>query len=143
MSEPTSESILKDFSLRQDVCDNKPLFDIDVDGNWFYQGSPLPKKFAKLFYSILFYQDKQHYLITPVEKVKVYVVQEPIKIVDYQLLESGQVEITTSLDTQCMLESLNAITVLDDKITCLIQHGLTASFNRPTYYRYIDEVILT
>ncbi|RYV01281.1 DUF1285 domain-containing protein [Shewanella sp. OPT22] len=143
MSEPTSESVLKDFSLRQNVCDEKSLFDIDVEGNWFYQGSPLPKKFAKLFYSILFYQDEQHYLITPAEKVKVYVEQEPIKIVDYQLLESGQVEVTTSLDTKCILESLNVFTVSDDKITCLIQHGLTASLNRPAYYRYIDEVILT
>lgn len=35
------------------LCSPAPLFHIDTDGHWHYQGSPLPDKFARLFMTIL------------------------------------------------------------------------------------------
>lgn len=141
MNKPDSESILKGFTLRQDLCDEQVLFKIDSEGHWFYQGSPLPTKFARLFCSILYFQERQYFLITPVEKVKVEVEQEPIKIVDYKVLENGQVQMTTSLETISTIDSIEALHIYEDKITCRIERDLTASLNRACYYRYIEEFI--
>ena len=35
MGEPNSESILKDFDLRQDLCNDQALFSIDSEGAGF------------------------------------------------------------------------------------------------------------
>ncbi len=142
MSEPQAESILKEFTLQSDLCSEESLFHIDSEANWFYQGSPLPKKFARLFYSILNVESGEHYLITPVEKVKVDVIHEPIKIVDYELLADGCVQLTTNLETKYVVDSFNVFYVTDSKITCTIDRGLMASLNRACYYRYIEEYIL-
>ena len=141
MSEPNSESIFKGFDLQQDLCSVQALFSIDSEGRWFYQGSPLPTKFARLFFSILYCENNEHFLITPVEKVKVDVEMDPIKIVDYQLLEDGKVELTLSLEVISIINSLDKLTVSDDKISCQIERNLTASFNRASYYRYINEFL--
>ncbi len=142
MSERSPESVFKDFDLRRDLCGDNALFDIDAEGRWFYQSSPLPTKFARLFFSILHYENDEHFLITPAEKVKVNVEKEPVKIVDYRLLNDGKVQLISSLETVCVIDSIEQLSVSDDKICCQIERGLTASFNRASYYRYINEFLI-
>ena len=62
---PTSSMLSEGIPL----CSEVALFNIQVTGDWLYQGTALPMKFAKLFAGILHCIEDEHFLITPVEKV--------------------------------------------------------------------------
>ncbi|MBT1445811.1 hypothetical protein KJI95_14995 [Shewanella sp. JM162201] len=51
----SNPSLHQDLKGRDEpkLCSPAPLFHIDADGHWHYQGSPLPDKFARLFITIL------------------------------------------------------------------------------------------
>lgn len=54
LQEFTSKPKLDDVVTRPtELCSEVALFRIQLSGDWLYQGSPLPTKFAKLFASIL------------------------------------------------------------------------------------------
>ncbi len=69
--------------------------DIDMriarDGTWYYQGSPIGRKpLVRLFASVLRRDaDGEHYLVTPVEKVRVRVDDAPFVAVELQRLGRG------------------------------------------------------
>ncbi|MGI2261533.1 DUF1285 domain-containing protein [Shewanella sp. GXUN23E] len=121
--------------------DGRPLFVIDGQGNWYYQHSPLPKKFARLFSSILNCVDGVYQLITPVERVAVEVREYPLLVVDYEAQDSG-FWIRTSLETEFVVNK-QALTCLDESVLCILPRGLKAKFNRACYYRFINEFVLT
>ncbi|MBB1270384.1 DUF1285 domain-containing protein [Shewanella sp. SR44-3] len=129
------------------LCDDitkAPLFDIDAEGNWLYLASPLPAKFAKLFASILYCIDEQHYLITPVEKLRVSVAATPLVMVDYQLLagsSDNNINFISSIGVEYSVINTD-IEVNDDGIYLALGRGLTARLGRACYYRYINEFIL-
>ena len=57
--------------------------DMRIDGNgfWFHEGEPiLREKLAHLFASILWFEDSQHYLVTPAEKLAIEVEDAPFLI---------------------------------------------------------------
>ncbi|RLV58393.1 DUF1285 domain-containing protein [Parashewanella curva] len=137
----TAEAALRKMSSQVELCSEEVLFNIDSEGQWFYQNAPLPSKFARLFSGILKYIDQEYFLITPVEKVRVEVAAEPFKLVDYQLARDGSVNVTTSIGTEFHIESVKMFNIFDDKITCDLPNGLNASLNRACYYRYIEEFL--
>lgn len=52
---------------------------IKVNGEWFYQGTPIKRHtLVKLFSSILRKEDGEFYLVTPVEKVRIQVDDAPL-----------------------------------------------------------------
>jgi len=47
---------------------------IDAQGHWFHEGEPIARdKLVQLFASILWCENDQHYLVTPVEKLAIVV----------------------------------------------------------------------
>ncbi|QDO83823.1 DUF1285 domain-containing protein [Shewanella psychropiezotolerans] len=130
--------------LRQDnaLCTETVLFHIDNQGQWFYQNEPLPTKFARLFSSILQRIDAEHFLITPVEKLKVSVESVPLIIVDYQALESGSFKLVTGLDTYFNIEGVSAFTIEEDGVFVELSNGLAAKLGRACYYRFVEEYVL-
>ncbi|MGL5393396.1 MAG: DUF1285 domain-containing protein, partial [Shewanella sp.] len=76
-----------DASLQASFRGAKPgeaasLFDINASGEWYYQGAPLPTRFAKLFAGILHGIEGEYFLMTPVETIQVRVVDVPLLIVE-------------------------------------------------------------
>ena len=116
-------------------------FCIDAQGDWHYQQSPLPKKFARLFSSILYCIDGVYQLITPVERVAVEVEEFPLQVVDYER-QDGRFWIRTALETEFTLDE-QAVTCLDECVLCALPRGLKAKLNRACYYRFINEFVLT
>ncbi|MCE9678316.1 DUF1285 domain-containing protein [Shewanella sp. AS1] len=96
---PSQDAQTQLHSLTQgaELCSDKPLFFIDAKGEWLYRQGRLPEKFCRLFCSILHCIDGQYYLITPVEKCLVEVSDSPLLVVDYELLESGELSLSTSI----------------------------------------------
>ena len=130
--------------LRQDnaLCTETVLFNIDNQGLWFYRNEPLPTKFARLFSSILHRIDAEHFLITPVEKLKVSVESVPLIIVDYNELKNGCFELVTGLDTRFDIEGVSAFTIEEDSVFVELSNGLAAKLGRACYYRFVEEYIL-
>lgn len=129
-----------------DVPGAAPLFHILLDGTWQYLASPLPLKFAKLFASILYCIEGEHFLITPVEKLRVSVAKSAFVIVDYQLLTlevdnvSG-LKLITSLGSEHIVDSQDTLNITDEGIYTQLMRGVTACFGRACYYRYVNEFI--
>ena len=68
-----------------DLCEGVK-FNIDRNGEWFYQNSPLKKESLKiLFASILKKENNNYYCVTPVEKVLVEVDLAPYMIIDFRI----------------------------------------------------------
>ncbi|MGB0895104.1 MAG: DUF1285 domain-containing protein [Parashewanella sp.] len=138
-----SDSPLAKFRTEHNVelCSEQELFHIDAQGQWFYQQSQLPNKFAKLFSQILQLEGDQYFLVTPVEKVKVTVKNVPFNIVDFNELASGAIELTSSIGTVHQLNNVEAFVVHESAITCVVERELSANLNRACYYRFIEKYL--
>lgn len=130
------------LAMEAELSPEDALFRIDAQGDWFYFDEILPIKFARLFSSILNYTDAEYFLITPVEKLRVMVSEHALCIVDYHCLETGGLEVTTSLETRYMLDSIEAFKVNDEEIYTVVERGLTAKLSRACYYRFINEFMM-
>jgi len=70
---------------------------IDSNGFWFHEGDPIEReKLARLFASILWYEDGQHYLVTPVEKLAINVEDTPFVIHQMEYVDDAWVVVTNT-----------------------------------------------
>lgn len=136
------DNALKHLSHATPLCVETCLFTIDNQGQWFYQNEPLPTKFARLFSSILHCIDEEHFLITPVEKLRVSVTSTPLLIVDYQQVTSEQFTVTTSLETQFELTGFSSFLLDEDGVYTDLPRGLRAKLGRACYYRFVEEYLV-
>jgi hypothetical protein len=60
-------------------------FDIDKDANWFYNGSKIERlNMIKLFSKLIKIEGESYFIVTPSEKIPVYVVNEVFSIIDFK-----------------------------------------------------------
>lgn len=126
--------------------------DIDIriarDGTWFYMGSPIGRKrLVKLFSTVLRKdEDGEHYLVTPVEKLRINVEAAPFIVVE---LEEHGKEQEQELFLRTMTDDV--IRVDDDHKMWVeysedgepspyveIRDGLNALIARNVYYQLIE-----
>lgn len=138
----SAELALKNMTQGVPLCSETALFSIDSQGHWRYLDSPLPSKFARLFYSILHYIDDEYYLITPVEKVRVQVSRVPLFIVDYLLDDSGCLTVISAISTQHENIPVSDFIIGEQDISLVLENGLKAELGRACYYRFIEEFVL-
>ncbi|WP_339113559.1 DUF1285 domain-containing protein [Thioclava sp. GXIMD2076] len=123
--------------------------DIEIrrDGTWFYLGTPIGREpLVKLFASILKREGDDYFLVTPVEKVGIRVVDAPFVAVDAEAVGAGEAQ------------SLRFRTNVGDEVTAGPEHpirisfdasgepspyihirrGLEALIDRKTFYRLVD-----
>ena len=126
--------------------------DIDMeirrDGTWFYLGTPMGRiGLVKLFSSILWREGDAYFLVTPVEKVGIRVVDVPFVAVDCVVEGSGPdqtLTFTTNVDDTVTAGPANPIRVIRDPVTgepspyVLVRRNLEALIDRKTFYRLID-----
>ncbi|MGL4221444.1 MAG: DUF1285 domain-containing protein [Shewanella sp.] len=127
-----------------ELCSEVALFRIQLSGEWLYQDNPLPTKFAKLFASILHCIDGEHFLITPVEKVRIEVVDMPLVIVGYlKHAQAPMLTLKTSIGTEHHLTDFNLLKLTDFGIYLPLERGLWGKLNRACYYHFVNEFNLT
>jgi hypothetical protein len=134
----------KSWQEKVRLCDDPhaaAFFHIQRDGHWHYLGSPLPNKFSKLFSRILYCFDGEHFLITPVEKLRVSVEKVPLIIVAYEDGAAG-FTLVTSLGTEHDGIQKEDVSLTEEGVYFPLERGLTACLNRACYYRYINEFII-
>ncbi|MFP1642917.1 DUF1285 domain-containing protein [Pontitalea aquivivens] len=121
--------------------------EIRRDGSWFYLGTPIGRPaLVRLFASILKLEDGKYFLVTPVEKVGIRVVDAPFVAVDVELTGTGAgqaLRFTTNVGDTVTAGPDNPIRVergADGTPAPYvhIRRGLEALIDRKTFYRLVD-----
>ena len=129
----------------------KPEFhgsiDMRIDGNgfWFHEGEPiLREKLAHLFASILWFEDSQHYLVTPAEKLAIDVEDAPFLIHQVERIDDTWIA-TTNTHEQIIIGDQNPVVLRDYKGHWLpyvnVRYDLWARLNRSVYYQWVVEAM--
>ncbi len=119
------------------------------DGTWFYHGSPIGRKrLVKLFASVLRREDDGHYyLVTPVEKGRVEVVDAPFVAVAMDVSGDGpgqRLTFRTNIDEEVVADDAHPIRVDHNQLTgepspyVLVRDGLEALIGRAVYYDLVE-----
>ncbi|QYK03749.1 DUF1285 domain-containing protein [Shewanella zhangzhouensis] len=117
-------------------CSEQPLFTIDEAGRWYYQGEPLPDKFARLFMGILRPDSGGWALVTPAERVKVTVARTPVVIVDFEM-QADQFLLTCVLGSQYRVDKAD-ISLIEEGVFISLPNLKTGSMSRSCFYRYAE-----
>src|SRR5210317_1394460 len=107
---------------------------IDREGNWFYQGSIIGRD--KL-------ENRNYYLVTPVEKVLVKVDLAPYMIVDYEVdSDNKKIILKTNLDLSFPLDRDHKLTIKkigDEDIPFVyVRNNIKGFIARSVYYSLIE-----
>lgn len=129
-----------------DFCGDLDM-EIRRDGTWFYEGTPIGRKpLVRLFSTILKLEDGKYFLVTPVEKVGIRVIDAPFVAVDIEAAGSGQTQnitFTTNVDDTVIAGPDHKIRVTRDASGepspyVHIRAGLEALIDRKSFYRLVD-----
>ena len=154
---PTADSLMKAAREAQKGGKIPPVHlwnpefcgDLDMeirrDGTWFYMGTPIGRHaLVKLFSSILKLEDGQYFLVTPVEKVGIRVVDKPFVAVDIEAAGAGQViSFTTNVEDTVIAGPEHPIRVVRDEEGepspyVMVRAGMEALIDRKSFYRLVD-----
>lgn len=123
---------------------------IEADGKWFHEGVQIKRSsLVKLFASILRREDDdEYYLLTPVEKWRITVVDTALIVVDIDVLNIGQqdqqIVLTTNVDTKVVVSNEFPLIISfaegsnEPHPTVSLPNLLTAKLTRPVFYRLVD-----
>ena len=156
---PTADSLMKAAREAQKGGKIPPVHlwnpefcgDLDMeirrDGTWFYMGTPIGRHaLVKLFSSILKLEDGQYFLVTPVEKVGIRVVDKPFVAVDIEAAGAGAEQVisfTTNVEDTVIAGPEHPIRVVRDEggepsPYVMVRAGMEALIDRKSFYRLVD-----
>ncbi|WEF23093.1 DUF1285 domain-containing protein [Paracoccus sp. S3-43] len=113
--------------------------EIRADGTWFYQGTPIGRPaMVRLFSTILRREGDRFFLVTPVEKVGIRVVDAPFVAVDADILPDA-VAFVTNVGDRVTAGPDHPITLRGTadapRPYVHVRAGLEALIDRKTFYR--------
>lgn len=113
--------------------------EIRADGTWFYQGTPIGRPaMVRLFSTILRREDDGFFLVTPVEKVGIRVVDAPFVAVDADI-RPDSITFDTNVGDRVTAGPDNPIvlrgTADEPRPYVHVRAGLEALIDRKTFYR--------
>ncbi|CTQ49041.1 DUF1285 domain-containing protein [Jannaschia donghaensis] len=121
--------------------------DIDIvikrDGTWIHEGTPIGRQgLVKLFASILKKEGEEHFLVTPVEKVRLQVEDAPFVAVDFDVAD-GVITFRTNVDDLVGAGPDAPIRVEfsdegEPSPYVEVRRGLQALIDRKSFYRLVE-----
>ncbi|MAL77543.1 MAG: proteophosphoglycan precursor [Sneathiella sp.] len=119
------------------------------DGTWFYLGSPIGRKpLVRLFSGVIRYDDdKEYYLVTPVEKIRITVDDAPFVAVEMFVDGTGRdrtISFRTNVDDFVIMDAEHPFRLEIDPETkepspyVLVRANLEALINRPVFYELVN-----
>jgi len=121
--------------------------DIDMevlpDGTWNYMGTPiLRRRLIHLFASVLRKEGDDYFLVTPLEKCRIRVLDVPFQIILMNVIGEGtlqSLEITTDMGETVVVDSEHPLRMVhrnDESIPyVMIRAGMEGRMNRNVYYQ--------
>lgn len=142
--EPPVESWNPDFSGDIDIR-------IDREGRWFHEGGLFGRQsLVNLFSSILKKENDEYFLVTPVEKWRIQVDEEPFVFIDmnWEHTEDGQssLELMTNTGDKIVVGAshpfrLSVAESGDPRPAVLVRRNLWGLINRSVFYQLVDDVM--
>ena len=116
---------------------------IDSNGFWFHEGEPiLREKLVSLFASILWFENDQHYLVTPAEKLSIAVEDTPFLVHQMERIDDTWVAVTNTHE-QIIIGDANPVALREYRGHWLpyvnVRYDLWARLNRSVYYHWVSE----
>lgn len=129
-----------------EYCGELPLT-INDKGEWFYEGTPFTRpQLVNLFASVLKKENDTYFLVTPVEKVKITVVDVPFIITQWHRdPHNNEIICTTATaDTFCLNAQHPCELRLDAKQNQYlpyinVRRNLWAKLHQNVFYQWIDD----
>ncbi|MDX5379582.1 MAG: DUF1285 domain-containing protein [Halomonas sp.] len=120
--------------------------EIAADGRWFHEGSEMTRPHLVRLLSTLLRreEDGHYYLVTPVEKQRIRVVDRPFVVVDADYDEaSGCWWLTTHVGDRVRLDATHRLEVTvtpegEQVPEVPVRFGLAARLGRNVYYRLVE-----
>ena len=118
---------------------------IDAQGRWFHEGEVITRDaLVSLFASILWAEADDHYLVTPVEKLKIQVEDVPFVVRQAECVE-GRWVVTTNVNEQIIVNQGNPIELRDYMGQWLpylnVRYHLWARVSRSVYYQWVTDAL--
>ena len=122
---------------------------IDREGRWFHEGGEIRREaLVRLFSTILRREGDQHYLVTPVEKLKIKVDVAPFVATTVRQVSDEQDRavyvFTTNVGEEVPAGPGHALTVAENRQTgepiplLTVRDGLQALLSRPVFYEVVE-----
>lgn len=113
--------------------------EIRADGTWFHEGTPIGRPaMVRLFSTILKREGDRFFLVTPVEKVGIRVVDAPFVAVDAEIRPDA-ITFTTNVGDTVLAGPDNPVTLRgtpdEPRPYVHVRAGLEALIDRKTFYR--------
>ncbi len=121
---------------------------IDEKGNWYHEGGLIKRdKLVFLFASVLKKEKDEYYLVTPVEKLRIQVVDVPLFVIDVEFSRVDDLPIitfTTKTGDVIVLSESHPLRVIVDEVTgephpyVLVRGGMEAKLSRNVFYELVN-----
>ncbi|MFT5313539.1 MAG: hypothetical protein ACI8Z9_002032 [Paraglaciecola sp.] len=122
--------------------------DIDMvikhDGSWHYMGTPIGRKaLVKLFSSVLKKEAQQYFLVTPVEKVGIQVIDSPFIVTQWQQQDDSLI-FTTQTEDSFVVSQANPVELHHDQVSgdllpyALVRSNLWARIHQNVFYQLAE-----
>lgn len=126
-----------------DFCGDIDL-QIKHDGSWFYMGTPIGRKaLVKLFSGVLKREDEAYFLVTPVEKVGIHVVDVPFVITQWDQ-QDGHLVFSTQTEDQFIVGPEHPVELRRDKSSgdvlpyAKVRRNLWARLHQNVFYQLVE-----
>ena len=118
---------------------------IDSNGFWFHEGeSILRDKLVALFASILWFEEGQHYLVTPAERLAIDVADVPYLIHQMERVDDTWVAVTNTHE-QLIVGQEHPVVLREYQGSYLpyinVRYDLWARLNRSVYFQWVTEAM--
>lgn len=116
---------------------------IDREGLWYHEGRQIKRHaIARVFSSILRYEQGAYFLVTPVEKLKIQVEDVPFIGTHTETRGEGvdlDVIVSTNMDDHVVLSDSHPLEMRGDVPYARVRGDLYARLSRSCYYRLVDQ----
>ena len=116
--------------------------EIKEDGRWFHEGDPiLREKLSKLFSSILKKEGEEYFLVTPVEKWRIRVEDQPFQAVLADFNKEN-IQLITNLGDEITLDDPAKLIVDNQEAPkVLVRDNLYARLSRNVFYELAERAV--
>ena len=123
---------------------------ITKDGLWFHEGSPIGRpQLVRLFSTVLYKEQQDYFLITPVEKMKIAVEDAPFIITTMEVegagTEAQKLIFTTNVGDEVIVDADHPLIFRASSEGeqggvpyVIVRYGLEAKLSRPVYYQLAE-----
>ncbi|RUO39048.1 DUF1285 domain-containing protein [Aliidiomarina taiwanensis] len=115
---------------------------IEANGDWLYEGGVIKRMpLVRLFASVLVQEEGEYFLVTPVEKIRIQVVDLPFLITQWNKVDSDQgpvLQVETNIGERYLLGEEYPVVTEKELPAVRIRDDLLARVHRNVYYQWAE-----